>query len=187
MFAVNRLLTSPLPPRCVSHARRNSQTTVLAVVQAGFNPWRSWQRDVVALDGRPTPTHPLGASDLRHFNAKWVVAAKTALAVVLVFGRMGGGVFYAVAAVGGGLLLLRAQWLYPTYALADTATPMSTPDTMEKLRGHTPNAAMLSAYAGVAVMYIYQVVCCAGGSCGGAWWADERGVRCLLLSSPHCT
>ena len=89
--------------------------------------------------------------------------AKVVLAAALVvFGHVGGGVLYAVTAVCCGLLLLVVQWEYPAVQSTRSAVPVnSTVDEerrLRKLRRFPPNAVLLAVYAGLAVMYVYQLV-----------------------------
>ena len=101
------------------------------------------------LHRRPTPA-----------QAKVVLAA-----ALVVFGHVGGGVLYAVTAVCCGLVLLIAQWEYPAVQSAGSAVPVnSTVDEemkesrLRELRRYPPNAVLLAVYAGLAVMYVYQLV-----------------------------
>ena len=92
--------------------------------------------------------------------------AKVVLAAALVvFGHVGGGVLYAVTAVCCGLVLLIAQWEYPAVQSAGSVVPVnSTVDEemkesrLRELRRYPPNAVLLAVYAGLAVMYVYQLV-----------------------------
>lgn len=101
---------------------------------------------------------------------------------LVVLGHVGGGVPYGVIAVCCGLLLLGVQWQYPALQPVASARAVDSGVNQEQLRRelrrYPLNAAVLGVYAGLVVMYVYQLAVAATLSGAFAALTLSRALLC---------